>query len=279
MAKKRATKKERTSKPKYDILFRIFVFPFQVLQFIILLPFKIFHFFSENIKKAKEKDESKKKQKAREAIEAVYEPFQIIEKYSGDIDAWEKKLPKSTIGIVIGARGKGKSAIGIKILENIKAKTKKSIYAMGFNQEDLPAWINVVDDPTKVASNSIVLIDEGGIFFSSRKSMTNANQILSDLILISRHKNLSVLFISQNSANLDINILRQADYLVLKPSSLLQKDFERQKIKDVYEEVKEQFVRFSEHRGLTYIYSEEFRGFVNNPLPSFWSMNISKSFK
>lgn len=279
MPKKKASSKKPASKGKGELLFKILVFPFQVLQFIILLPFKIIGFFATKAKETKEAVIKDKKKKFRESIEAVYEPFKIIEQYSGDIEKWERKLPKSTIGIIIGARGKGKSAIGIKILENIKVKTKKAIYAMGFNQDDLPAWINVVDDPTKVDSNSIVLIDEGGIFFSSRKSMTNANQILSDLILISRHKNLSILFISQNSANLDINILRQADYLILKPSSLLQKDFERQKIKDVYDEVKEQFVKFQEDRGLTYIYSEEFRGFISNPLPSFWSMNISKSFK
>lgn len=217
--------------------------------------------------------------KAREAIEAVYQEFPIIEQYSGDIKKWEKTLPKSSIGIIIGARGKGKSALGIKILENLKAMNKKSLCAMGFNQEDMPAWITVAGDIKDIPSNSFVLIDEGGILFSSRRSMTDANQLLSDLILISRHKSLSILFISQNSANLDINILRQADYLLLKPSSLLQIDFERKKIKELYDEVKEQFEKFQDYKGLTYIYSEDFRGFVNNPLPSFWTMNISKSFK
>jgi hypothetical protein len=96
--------------------------------------------------------------------------------------------------------------------------------------------------------------------------------------LIARHKNLSVLFISQNSSNLDVNILRQADCMLLKPSSLLQKDFERKKITEIYEEVKEDFQRLKDHKGLTYIYSEEYRGFVENDLPSFWSQGISKSF-
>jgi len=76
-----------------------------------------------------------------------------------------------------------------------------------------------------------------------------------------------------------LNILRQADYLVFKPSSLLQLDFERKKIKDLYEEVSSDFDKYKEHKGLTYIYSTEFRGFVDNPLPSFWTTKISKSFK
>ena len=94
-----------------------------------------------------------------------------------------------------------------------------------------------------------------------------------------RRKNLSIIFISQNSANLDVNIIRQADYLVLKPSSLLQKDFERRKIKDIYTEGEKDFKKYSDDKGITYIYSEQFRGFVSNSLPGFWSEGISKSFR
>ncbi len=272
-SKKTSVKKENKN------LIKVLSFPFVLLQFLVMLPFRIISFFYNLAIKVNKKTKEIKVKKAREAIEARYEDFKIIEQYSGDIKKWERTLPKSSIGIIIGARGKGKSALGIKILENLKAMNKKSLCAMGFNQEDMPAWITVAGDIKDIPSNSFVLIDEGGILFSSRRSMTDANQLLSDLILISRHKSLSILFISQNSANLDINILRQADYLLLKPSSLLQIDFERKKIKELYDEVKEQFEKFQEHKGLTYIYSEDFRGFVNNPLPSFWTMDISKSFK
>ena len=109
--------------------------------------------------------------------------------------------------------------------------------------------------------------------------MTNANKILSELLLIARHKGISIIFISQNSSNLEVNAIRQADYIALKPSSLLQKDFERKKIKDIYESTSEDFRKLKDKKGLIYIYSEEFRGFVTNSLPSFWTQNISKSFR
>jgi len=109
--------------------------------------------------------------------------------------------------------------------------------------------------------------------------MSNANKMLSQLIMIARHKNLSILFISQNSSNLEVNILRQADFLILKPSSLLQTEFERKIIQKIYEETEESFKKFEEVEGATHIYSGSFRGFVSNPLPSFWRENLSKSFK
>jgi len=165
------------------------------------------------------------------------------------------------------------------MLENIYSKKKSKCFAMGFRKEDLPSWIESVESTEQIKPNSYVLIDEGGILFSSRKSMTNANKILSDLILISRHKNLTILFISQNSSNLEINAIRQADFLALKPNSLLQKDFERKKIKDIYDEAGDLFEKYKEDKGLTYIYSNEFKGFISNPLPSFWNKNLSKEFR
>jgi hypothetical protein len=76
-----------------------------------------------------------------------------------------------------------------------------------------------------------------------------------------------------------VNILRQADFLVLKPSSLLQKDFERKIIQKMYENTNAQFEKHKKVRGITYIFSGDFKGFVANPLPSFWGQSISKSFR
>ena len=150
---------------------------------------------------------------------------------------------------------------------------------MGFKEEDMPIWINVVEDIKELKNKSIVLIDEGGILFSSRQSMAEPNKLLSELMFIARHKSISIIFISQNSANLEINAIRQADYLVLKKSSLLQKDFERKKIKEIYEQVGDRFKKYKSIKGITFVYSDEFSGFVENPLPSFWTRKISKAFK
>lgn len=210
-----------------------------------------------------------------------YVPFKIIDSLKGNFKNFESFVARnpSTIGIILGARGTGKSAIGMKMLENLHILSKKNFYAMGFKQEDLPDWIEVVEDVKDIKTNSFVLIDEGGILFSSRKSFSDANKLLSELLLIARHNDLSILFISQNSANLEINAIRQADYLLLKPSSLLQRDFERKKIKDIYDEASDKFQKYKNVKGLTYVYSEQFRGFVSNPLPTFWSQKVSKSFR
>jgi len=232
-------------------------------------------------KKIKKNRTETKQEKQRPQTNAQYTPLKQIESLQGSLKDFESNLfnKDSTIGIILGARGSGKSAIGMKLLENFQNKTKKNIYAMGFNKEDLPKWINTAEDIKEIQNDSIVLIDEGGITFSSRKSMSNANQLLSQLLFIARHKNLTILFITQNSSNLEVNVLRQADFLILKPSSLLQKDFERKIIKDIYSSIGKGFLDHKHIQGLTYIHSDKFQGFITNELPSFWNTKVSKAFK
>jgi len=210
-----------------------------------------------------------------------YVPFRVVKQLHGTYPAFESFLlnKDSTIGIILGARGSGKSALGLKLLENLHAQSGRNMFTMGFNTAKLPSWIKNVETLEEFEKNSFVLIDEGGILFSSRKSFSDANTLLSELLLIARHKDISVIFISQNSSNLEINAIRQTDYLLLKPSSLLQMDFERKKIKEIYTEIDTQFKTYKRITGITYVYADQFRGFVSNTLPAFWTQRISKNFR
>jgi hypothetical protein len=251
----------------------IFIIISWIIKIIILGFEKLVELFKVGKKKSEEKIEnSTKKDK--------YTNFTTIKNINGSFDDFEKMLSKkdSTIGIILGARGSGKSAFGLKLLENLHALNNRKIFALGFKTSELPVWIKTIDDIEKIENNSYVLIDEGGILFNSRQGFSDGNQLLSKLLLIARHKDLSILFISQNSSNLEINAIRQTDYLVLKPSSLLQLDFERKKIKEIYLEAKNDFIKYKNITGLTYIYSDSFKGFVTNPLPTFWTNKISKNF-
>lgn len=205
--------------------------------------------------------------------------IRVVETIKGSYQKFWKDLKgsDSRIGIVVGSRGSGKSAIALTFLENLRSEGRK-FFAMGFPSKELPRWIKVVETIDELENDSFVVIDEGGILFSSRNAMSASNKMLSELLFIARHKNLSLIFISQNSSNLEINTLRQADFIILKKSSLLQKNFERKIISDIYDEYQQKFNDYSNIKGIGLIYSALFVGFIDNDLPSFWSTKISKSF-
>ncbi len=251
------------------------------LLFFIKTPYYLGKGIYNLTKNNSERIKKNKVRKKRESIPPKYEEFQVVDIMQGNYSSWMESVAKSDskIGIILGARGTGKTAFGIKFLENIHSKYNRRCFAIGFSEDDLPSWISSVSGTSELENNSFVLIDEGGILFNSRSSMSNANKLLSELIMIARHKNISILFISQNSSNLEVNILRQADFLILKPSSLLQKEFERKIIQKIYRETEEHFKKHGDKPGITHVYSSNFRGFITNPLPSFWGEKISKGFR
>ncbi len=230
--------------------------------------------------KIKETQHKRAIEKEQPTNEPEQQDLEGVKTFKGTTDKFEDWLysKSSLIGIILGARGTGKSAIGMFLLENFKIRSSKKIYALGFKQAAVPKWIKVIKSIEEIENDSVLLIDEGGIEFSSRSSMSDANKLLSEILLIARHKDLTVLFITQNSSNLEVNAIRQTDFLLLKPSSLLQKDFERKKIKDIYSAVHDDFEELKGTVGLTYIYSDKFRGFATNTLPTFWSDKVSKGY-
>lgn len=265
-----------------DALWGIFTFSASaVIRFILFIAKSAYRLVAWLAGKlfaaAKKRAEGAKKPKS----EAACSPLEPQKSQSGSLESFEEKLysPQSSIGLILGARGSGKSALGMRLLENVHAKAGRKVCAMGFDSPTLPEWIKPVQSADEAPNGSFLLVDEGGIAFSSRSSQSSANKLLSSLMLVARHKDLSILFISQNSANLEVNAIRQADFLLLRKASLLQKEFERKKIGEIYSKAEAGFSSLPNNgKHSTYIFSDEFTGFAANSLPSFWSQKTSKAY-
>ena len=209
-----------------------------------------------------------------------YVPFDVVKEEQGSYDDFSHKLKNnSVILLIVGKRGSGKTSLGMKLLEYFNKETKKKSYILGYGKTKLPWMIKKVDSIDKIPNNSIVLFDEGAILFSARDSMKNMNKELSKIMAIARHKNLTLILITQNSAMIDLNVLRLADTLLLKEPSLLQSQFERKALKDIYDKILPAFNGIDEKKSHFYVWDDDFQGLLKYSLPEFWNENISKSFK
>ncbi|MFH0831956.1 MAG: hypothetical protein V1886_03795 [archaeon] len=203
--------------------------------------------------------------------------FSEGKKVSGSFDAFKKRLGSSSLIILItGRRGSGKTALGFKFLEQL-SRNRKAYY---LGKAKLPWFIKQVSGMNEVKNNSAVLIDEAAISYSSRDSMQKANKVLSDMMVIARHKNLSLIIITQNSAMLDLNVMRLSDVLLFKEPSLLQARFERKSILDLFKKAEIHFkdIPAEERVKSFYVIADEFEGMLSYSLPEFWNEKISKSF-
>ena len=164
---------------------------------LLKLPYYYVRWAYEMGKKISVKSEEARVEKRRRAMIAKYEEFKVVRVVDGDYYDWIDGVGKSDsqIGIILGARGTGKTAFGVKLLENLFSKYGKKCFAMGFKKEEMPSWIEAVEDIKSIENDSVVLIDEGGVLFSSRSSMSSANKLLSSLMMVARHKNISIIFV------------------------------------------------------------------------------------
>jgi len=63
----------------------------------------------------------------------------------------------------------------------------------------------------------------------------------TEMLALSRHRNISLIFITQSSGLIDKNILALTDYFIFKETSDLQIEFERIEIKKFFKKAKEKF--------------------------------------
>lgn len=203
--------------------------------------------------------------------------FKLSKQVVGSFDDFKKRLDKSSLIILItGKRGSGKTALGFKLLEAL-SKRRKAHY---LGKTKLPWFIKQVKDIKEVKNNSVVLIDEAAISYSSRDSMKKSNKLLGGLMLIARHKNLSLILVTQNSAMLDLNVIRLSDTLLFKEPSLLQARFERKSILDLFKKAEGYFKKIpaEDRKKYFYVVDDEFEGMLSYSLPEFWNERISKTF-
>ncbi|MBW3019139.1 hypothetical protein KY329_03070 [Candidatus Woesearchaeota archaeon] len=225
----------------------------------------------------KKESNTSKKEKGTKA-EPKYQALTEVKTESGSLTDFEKRLnDESLIVAIAGKRGSGKSALGFKLLENIHAKTNRPCFALGPKQSSIPRWIHTIDNLDEVENNGIVLVDEGAISFGSRSSMTKKNKELSNLLAIARHKDLTLIFITQNTGMIDKNVLNLCDTIILKEGSLLQEKMERSVMKDMYRTANKALKQVPDRKANCYIFDSDFEGLIKVSLPSFWSSKVSKN--
>ena len=189
------------------------------------------------------------------------------------------KYPK--VIVITGKRRSGKTALAFRIAENLTKKLKKTPYVLNFPTDNLPKKFKKKYSIEFVPIDSIVLIDEAGILFHQRETRKKTHVNLSKLLQICSQKNLHTITTVQNSANIDIDVLRQTDIFMIKKPSLFQLKFERKALKDLFLKAEKYFekVNPNNQNAFVYVFSDEFEGLLKFSLPSFWKDEISYAWK
>jgi len=195
---------------------------------------------------------------------------------------WLKRIIHPSIVLTIGKRGSGKSATSYRILEAFRFGPKPYVVGIPASKQHLlPDWVSIVSTLEEVPQGAIAIVDEAYIRYHARNSSAQESKEMSKLLNLSRQRDQTIIFVSQESRQLDKNIVSAANVIIFKELGLLQLRFDRPELTQMAIKAREAFATISGNkRPWNYVYSPDadFSGLIENDLPSFWTPGLSRIF-
>lgn len=199
-----------------------------------------------------------------------------------ELGRWLNIIKHPCVIIVIGSRGSGKSAMGYKILEYLKWTARP--YVVGIPQKAqklLPDWIGSVPSLEDAPPDSVSLMDEAYMALHSRSSTSQYARKISNLINLSRQRGQTLVFITQEARQVDLNIASSANVIIVKNPGILQVEFERIQFRKILAEAQKMFNAIDKDKNKwAYVYApmSSFAGMMSSSLPAFWTPGLSKGY-
>jgi len=195
---------------------------------------------------------------------------------------WLDRLP-GTVGLITGKKGSGKSSMGAKLGEFMQATKGFPFFWLAIPawvQDFLPSWVRIVDRLEQIPNNSFVLIDEAGLSYLSLHFADKRNIYLRQQLMLCRQKNWVVVFCVQSSRDADEAILRALNWAVFKEPGLNTASTERTEIRGKALLASQAFKQIpkEDRLHLAYVFDENFEGFIQCSLPSFWCEELSNAY-
>jgi len=205
-----------------------------------------------------------------------------------EVKTWADILRFPSIIMLAGRRRQGKSACGYYLLELARRMFDVDAYVKGLVKEKwnlLPDFIHPLDPKEPdLPDDAAIFLDEAAMFYYAREFGTTENKAMSILLSISGQKNQLLIFATHYTRKIDIDVITDVDVLGYKRPGMMYKHFERPEMRKLVDKIYNAFksLPFSdeEKKRYTYVIADDadFEGFVINPLPSFWSQDLSEAF-
>lgn len=187
----------------------------------------------------------------------------------------EKIMKEGSLTIMIGAKGYGKTATSVWLLNYIHQNYKKNLYWFGYNEglEKHYPFVKQTYSLTKPEDNSFLVFDEASIALFAREFSTREQKEKIKQLPTLRHRNLALLIITQFSSSVDIDLFLLCDYVWFKPYFVSELDPRLNLPKWL------QFcLPYNPNENLIYDMNKECIYTFKNPLPPYWNDELSKPF-
>jgi len=195
---------------------------------------------------------------------------------------WREVIRHPAVVLILGKRGSGKSALAYRLLELFRHQLAPYVVgAPSSARRLLPDWIGTTPSLEDLPHRSIALVDEAYMQYHSRRSMADRITAMSQMLNLSRQREQTLVFVSQEARQLDRNVASSSSVVVFKDLGVLQLEFERKELRKIAADAQRSFASVSNGRQRwSFVYSPDadFVAMLESGLPSFWKPSLSKIF-
>ena len=216
-------------------------------------------------------------------VQRLIDKLSVVGTPAQEIDAkWRDVVQSPSVVLIVGKRGSGKSALGYRLLELFRYRA--SPYLVGAPDQArklLPEWIGLAPTLEELPLKSVALVDEAYVRYHSRRSMADGSIAMSQMLNLSRQRDQTLIFVSQEARQVDRNVASSANVVVFKDLGILQLEFERKELRKIANDAREALATAQGNRQRwSYAYSPDadFLGLIENELPSFWKPQLSRIY-
>lgn len=188
-----------------------------------------------------------------------------------------------SVVLITGRRRSGKSCLGYYLLEKFYKERNIPCFVVSLPKEKhhlLPDFIKPIDTVENLPEDCIALIDEGSLSHHAHLWRQKETVVMDRIISVSGQKKQTFIFITHTMRKLAVGLVLEIDLLLCKKPSLLHSKLERSEVRKLIEEVSTEFRKLpkDEVKKNTYIISEDYKGFIRNSMPSFFTQELSEAF-
>ena len=201
-------------------------------------------------------------------------PMRVLNKY----------FSFSSIHIWLGDVRSGKTASLFYWADLIYHNSDRAVYVLHSDSSVLPDYFDVVSDIGEIKNHSVVVFDDLALFYSSLNNVrSEKRKQLIRFLVLSGQKDIILLGSVQNLSLLDVGFLRVSGVnFHLKYMSSMSLSFERDEVKDFLFPMYSLYnLYYSQNptKALTVAFFYDGSLAYLNPLPSFWSDDLSRLWK
>ena len=203
-------------------------------------------------------------------------------------------VPKTGVITITGFRGMGKTALAWWLtdeLRNTPGFPSRVATYMAPNGADkvLPTWAHTNFTSVKEVFESerdsnkmgyIIVIDEAVFTNNARRAMSKENVEFMQLFALCRQKGHLIIFIAQDSNQMDVAIIDQTDMLLMKKPSAMQVKRGRATLKEQLNEAFVQINEKQEPRAWVYAYDPmtDASKLLKSQMPVWWTDKVSTMY-